>query len=247
MRSLLFGLAAAFVLFTGAVAFRLVVVHAHRGLPGCPAHVEPGHPAPVPLAGNYFQTGTVDGKWGDGLPPELPLDLAAMDRGAALYARDCRTCHGALGLGDGIMTRLPDGPRDVADLQAPDALKRSDGEIFAIVTRGKGKMVGYGDTVPANDRWEIVAYVRALQASQHAVAADLPIPLPGPPAFPKPEAGLGAPTPAEAARLHGYGWIDRRAGTAHIPIEDAVAATRDRLRARQRSAPVPAGPVTPLP
>jgi mono/diheme cytochrome c family protein len=246
MRSFFFGLGLALLLVAGAVALRLHVRSAH-GLPGCPITHAPGHPAPVPLTGGYFQTGIVDGQWGDGIPRERPLDLTVLRQGGDLYARDCRTCHGALGLGDGLMTRLPDGPRGVADLQTADAVARPDGELFAIVTRGKGKMIGYGDTISAADRWAIVAYLRALQASQHGAAADMaggPSAVLSPPAS---ETGLGAPTAAETERLSTYGWIDQKIGTVHIPLERALETTLHRLRAKQTSAPVPSGPITPLP
>ena len=50
----------------------------------------------------------------------------------------------------------------------------ADGEIFNTITNGKNTMMSYGGNVPVADRWAIISYVRALQRSQNAVAADVP-------------------------------------------------------------------------
>ena len=42
----------------------------------------------------------------------------------------------------------------------------ADGEIFNTITNGKNTMMGYGDRIQVQDRWAIIAYVRALQKSQ---------------------------------------------------------------------------------
>ena len=42
----------------------------------------------------------------------------------------------------------------------------ADGEIFNTITMGKNTMMGYGDRIPVQDRWAIIAYLRALQKSQ---------------------------------------------------------------------------------
>ncbi|MSQ91244.1 MAG: cytochrome c, partial [Phycisphaerales bacterium] len=48
------------------------------------------------------------------------------------------------------------------------------GQIFNTVTNGVRNMAGYGSQVPIEDRWAIVAYVRALQRSQNASIDDVP-------------------------------------------------------------------------
>jgi mono/diheme cytochrome c family protein len=48
------------------------------------------------------------------------------------------------------------------------------GYLFEVVSRGYAAMPKYGSQIPARDRWRIVAYVRALQLSQHAEMAKLP-------------------------------------------------------------------------
>ena len=51
----------------------------------------------------------------------------------------------------------------------------ADGEIFNTITNGKNTMLGYGEKIPVNDRWAIIAYLRALQLSQGgATISDVP-------------------------------------------------------------------------
>jgi len=62
----------------------------------------------------------------------------------------------------------------VVSLQDQRIRSMSDGEIFNTITFGKNTMMSYGGNVPVADRWAIIAYVRALQRSQNAPAADVP-------------------------------------------------------------------------
>ena len=50
----------------------------------------------------------------------------------------------------------------------------ADGEIFNTITHGKNTMGAYGPTVAVEDRWAIIAYLRALQKSQRVTVAELP-------------------------------------------------------------------------
>jgi len=49
-----------------------------------------------------------------------------------------------------------------------------DQHVYNVITNGRNRMPAFGDTIVPRDRWAIVAYVRALQLSQHAPAAELP-------------------------------------------------------------------------
>ena len=51
--------------------------------------------------------------------------------------------------------------------------------FFDVITNGFGAMPSYAQQVPVNDRWAIIAYVRALQLSQHATIDDVPTDLRG--------------------------------------------------------------------
>jgi len=62
----------------------------------------------------------------------------------------------------------------VANLHDKRIVEMADGEIFNTITHGKGLMGAYGPLVPTQDRWAIVAYLRALQLSQLGTSGDLP-------------------------------------------------------------------------
>ena len=101
-----------------------------------------------------------------------PLTAATMKRGQARFHIYCEPCHGPLGDGQGIVTQygFPNPPA----YTEPRLMKAGDAHFFDVITHGKGKMYSYADRVTPADRWAIVAYIRALQVSQHATAADLP-------------------------------------------------------------------------
>jgi mono/diheme cytochrome c family protein len=97
-------------------------------------------------------------------------------------------CHGAAAGGNGITKQY--GLATVVSLQDDRLRKMSDGEIFNTITNGKNTMMAYGPNIVVADRWAIIAYLRALQRSQHATIADVPedqrAELDKPPASPTP-------------------------------------------------------------
>lgn len=103
----------------------------------------------------------------------LPVTAKLLQRGHERFDIYCAPCHGALGDGNGITKKLGLMPA-VANLQDKRIAVMTDGEIFNTVTRGKNLMGAYGPIVPAEDRWAIIAYLRALQLSQFGSVDDLP-------------------------------------------------------------------------
>ena len=88
-------------------------------------------------------------------------------------------CHGAKGDGKGEVVESM--KLTMRDWREPATLaKLSDGEIFYIITKGKGKMMAEGDRVPEKLRWNLVNLVRALAAKgggdQKSAAAAAPAP-----------------------------------------------------------------------
>jgi mono/diheme cytochrome c family protein len=81
-------------------------------------------------------------------------------------------CHGATAAGNGIAKQH--GLATVVTLQDDRIRQMADGEIFNTITNGKNTMMAYGPNIPVADRWAIIAYLRALQRSQHASLADVP-------------------------------------------------------------------------
>lgn len=101
-----------------------------------------------------------------------PITQQLLERGRERYSIYCLPCHSPVGDGDGLITRrgFPHPPSYHTERlrQAPDR------HFFDVMTQGYGIMYPYADRVDAPDRWAIVAYIRALQLSQHADAGKLP-------------------------------------------------------------------------
>jgi mono/diheme cytochrome c family protein len=119
---------------------------------------------------DYLNSGKMGANWGNGIPVEVTPQL--MQRGAQRFNINCAVCHGPTAAGNGIAKQY--GLATVVSLQDDRVRNMSDGEIFNTITHGKNTMLGYGPNVTVSDRWAIITYLRALQRSQHATAADVP-------------------------------------------------------------------------
>jgi mono/diheme cytochrome c family protein len=96
---------------------------------------------------------------------------ALLLRGQQQYRIDCVPCHGESGDGEGMIVQrgFPHPPP-----LFNDDLRHAKAEHFYdVITHGHGVMYSYADRVSPADRWAIVAYIRALQQSQHARVAEL--------------------------------------------------------------------------
>ena len=102
----------------------------------------------------------------------LPVDLALLRRGQDRYNIYCTPCHGATGVGNGVMTQY--GMVGVASITDELHKLMLDGEYFNVITNGKGRMMPYAPQIKPRDRWAIVAYVRALMRSQNTTLGDVP-------------------------------------------------------------------------
>lgn len=125
------------------------------------------------------------GRTADGLDyvREVPKSVAAsfggvdpmVARGKERFGIYCAPCHGLVGDGDGVVAQRAKlaenaggarGFSGVASVHKPAILESADGKLYATVANGVRTMPGYAAQIPVNDRWAIVAYVRALQLSQ---------------------------------------------------------------------------------
>lgn len=113
-------------------------------------------------APTYFDTGKIGDQWGTGMPFEISSEL--MERGRERFTITCAVCHGATGAGNGIASKF--GLATIANLHQERIRNMADGEIFNTITNGKNTMMGYGDRIQVQDRWLVIAYLRALQKSQ---------------------------------------------------------------------------------
>jgi len=106
----------------------------------------------------------------DVIPVEVTAKLLA--RGRERFGISCKPCHGPSGDGNGITKKF--GMGVVASLHDPRIVGLPDGEIFHVITHGRNLMGGYGANITVEDRWAIVAYVRALQRSRLGFVEDVP-------------------------------------------------------------------------
>ena len=115
-------------------------------------------------------TGRMNGEAAAVFP--FAVDANVMARGRERYDVFCSPCHGRTGQGDGMVVLR--GYRRPPSMHQ-DRLRRAPaGHFFDVITNGFGAMPDYAVQVKAEDRWAIVAYVRALQLSGHATLNDVP-------------------------------------------------------------------------
>jgi len=104
-------------------------------------------------------------------PAAPPVTLALLQRGQQRFNIYCSPCHSETGDGHGMIVQrgFPAPPSYLSDrlMAAPSQ------HFYDVITNGYGIMFSYADRVTPADRWAIAAYIRALQASQHAKLADL--------------------------------------------------------------------------
>lgn len=119
---------------------------------------------------SYFYTGFINGKEGDGLPIDLTADTMA--RGQERFNIYCTPCHSRVGNGDGMIVQR--GYRPAGDFHTDRLRNAPLGHFFNVITNGYGAMPDYAAQIAPQDRWAIVAYIRALQLSQNAKQSDVP-------------------------------------------------------------------------
>lgn len=109
----------------------------------------------------------------------LPVTPELLARGQERFQIYCTPCHGLGGAGDGVVHRRAESLQQgtwtpPTDLASEAVVARPVGHLFGTITGGIRNMPAYGDQIPADDRWAIVAYVRALQRARNATLADVP-------------------------------------------------------------------------
>src|SRR6185437_3764279 len=102
----------------------------------------------------------------------FPVTRDVLQRGRDRFEIYCAPCHGYTGDGDGVVVQRGFNPPPSYNT---DRLRAAPvGHFFDVATNGFGAMPSYSAQIPVNDRWAIVAYIRALQLSQHASVDDAP-------------------------------------------------------------------------
>jgi mono/diheme cytochrome c family protein len=114
----------------------------------------------------------------------FPVSAELLERGQQRFTIFCAVCHDSTGNGNGKIvqrgyTRPPSYVTDYSrgfERRGIKVLLRDApvGYFFEVVSKGYGAMADYASQVPPRDRWAIIAYIRALQLSQHARLEELP-------------------------------------------------------------------------
>lgn len=119
---------------------------------------------------DHLQKGVVDGKPVSQFP--FPITRKEIERGMSRYNIFCSPCHSRTGDGWGMVVqrgfKRPPSFHEARLKVAPVS------HFFNVITNGIGMMSGYASQIPPEDRWAIIAYVRALQLSQDARISDVP-------------------------------------------------------------------------
>jgi len=101
----------------------------------------------------------------------FPVTRAVLEHGRDRYMIYCVVCHDAAGTGRGVIVRRGYTPPPSLHIQR--LRDKPPGHFFDVITNGYGSMPSYREQIPAEDRWAIVGYVRALQLSRHFPESDL--------------------------------------------------------------------------
>jgi mono/diheme cytochrome c family protein len=152
---------------------------------------------------SYFYTGKIGANPGDYMPAEVPVNEETLARGRERFNIYCAPCHSRVGDGNGMLPQR--GYRHPPSYHQDRLRKAPLGYFFDVMTNGFGAMPDYAMQITPEDRWKIVAYIRALQLSQNATAADAaghPIPS-APPRFEEP--GSGATLPVQLPQTNETG------------------------------------------
>jgi len=118
-----------------------------------------------------------DESWVETSPMQVTLSL--LERGRQRYEIYCSPCHGLAGYGDGMVAQRADQLQEgtwtpPTSFHTDLVRERPEGHLFNTISNGIRNMPSYGSQIPVDDRWAIVAYVRALQRSQNATIDDVP-------------------------------------------------------------------------
>ena len=114
--------------------------------------------------------GKVNGQPAETFP--FPITRADLDRGEQRFNIYCSPCHGRTGEGNGMVVQR--GYKQAANYHIDRLRSAPLGYFFDVVTNGFGAMPDYRMQISVEDRWRVIAYIRALQLSHHATPGDVP-------------------------------------------------------------------------
>lgn len=118
----------------------------------------------------HLYEGKVNGRLAETFP--MPINEALLKRGQERFNIFCSACHGRTGEGNGMIVQR--GLKRPPSFHEKRLRESPPGYFFDVITNGFGVMYSYADRIPAEDRWAVIAYIRALQRSQNAKLSDVP-------------------------------------------------------------------------
>lgn len=116
-----------------------------------------------------------EGKNEDDTPVDtFPFEITreVLERGRQRYDIYCSPCHGRVGNGQGMIVQR--GFKAPPSFHIERLRQAPAGYYYDVVTNGFGVMYNYASRISPEDRWAIIAYIRALQLSQNATLDDVP-------------------------------------------------------------------------
>ena len=102
----------------------------------------------------------------------IPISKDDIERGQARFNVYCTPCHGRLGDGNGMVVMR--GFRQPPSYYSQRLMDAPVGHFYDVISNGFGSMASYASRVTPDDRWRIIAYIRALQFSESAKLSDVP-------------------------------------------------------------------------
>jgi mono/diheme cytochrome c family protein len=105
----------------------------------------------------------------DGFPFKVTKEI--LDRGESRFNITCSPCHSKLGDGNGMIAMR--GFRHPPTYHQDRLRRAPTSHFYDVITNGFGAMPSYTDQLTPEDRWKVIAYIRALQLSQNALAGEL--------------------------------------------------------------------------
>jgi mono/diheme cytochrome c family protein len=137
--------------------------------------VNPTPPAgATPSAALPRQTPTAAQLGSDKTTNQFPFAITAevLNRGQERFNINCAPCHSRIGDGNGMIVQR--GFRKPVSFHDERVRTAPNGHFYDVITNGLGAMPSYSDKLSVEDRWKVVAYIRALQLSQRASESDVP-------------------------------------------------------------------------
>ncbi len=119
---------------------------------------------------DHLYTGMVGGKPAETFP--FPVTRQVLERGRQRYDIYCSPCHDNAGYGNGMVVQR--GFRRPPSYHIDRLRNAPPGYFYDVISNGLGAMYSYASRIRPEDRWAIIAYIRALQLSQNARVEDVP-------------------------------------------------------------------------